>query len=70
MGSRKEFTHRGTIRKPSLGWDWAEQLRETKRHWVSAAQTATGEIVKYRKKDGKRVGGEDVLDLTSIQEYK
>ena len=70
MGSRKEFTHRGKIRKPSLGWGWSEQLRETERHWISAVQTPTGEIVKYRKKDGKRVGGEDILDLTSIKECR
>lgn len=68
MASRKEFTHRGQIRKPSLGWGWSEQLRETDRHWISGRNHTNGEIVKYRKKDGKRLGGEDILDLTSIKE--
>ncbi len=70
MGSRKEFTHRGTIRKTSLGWAWSEALRETPKYWVSAVQLASGKIVKYRKKDGKVVGGEDVLDLSTIRECR
>lgn len=64
------FTHMGLVRRPSLGWQWSERLRETKNHWVSGVVTSNGKILKYRKKDGKLVGGYDILDLTSIKECK
>lgn len=64
----KQSTHRGSVSKPSLGWGWSEALHETSTHWVSHVQTSKGKTIKYRKKDGKCVGGEDILDLTSIKE--
>lgn len=61
----KEFTHKGKITKPTFGWEWSEELRETPRYWVSRVPNT-----KYRKTDGKQVGGGDILNLDSIYEMK
>lgn len=61
----KKSTHKGKIQKPSMGWEWVEELRETRAHWISAIPG-----IRYRKKDGKRVGGEDYLVLDSVVPIK
>lgn len=66
--SKQGYTHKGNVSKPRLGWGWTEKLRETDCYWMSYQHSETGKVVKYRKKDGKCVGGEDYLDLTSIVE--
>jgi hypothetical protein len=35
---------------------------------MSYQHSETGKVVKYRKTDGKVVGGEDYLDLDTIKE--
>lgn len=70
MSRNQGYTHKGTVKKPRLGWAWTEKLRETSRYWLSYQHTETGKIVKYRKTDGKVVGGEDILDLNSIKECR
>lgn len=68
MSRNQGYTHKGTVN--SLGWAWTEKLRETSRYWLSYQHSETGKIVKYRKPDGKVVGGDDYLDLESIKELK
>lgn len=70
MASKKEFTHRGTVRQPTLGWSWCETLRDGGTYWVSSVQCVTGRITKYRKTDGKCVGKDQWLDLETIKESK
>lgn len=65
---QQTFTHRGTVIRSSLNWEWSEKLRETPKYWVSQCPST-----KYRKTDGKRVGlvnGDDRLLLESIVESK
>lgn len=70
MSRNQGYTHKGTVKKPRLGWAWTEKLRETSRYWMSYQHSETGKIVKYRKTDGKAVGGDDYLDLESLKELK
>lgn len=66
----KPFTHRGKIRN-HLGWCWVEQMRDGgQKYWVSAVQSSTGKVTKYRKTDGKAVGLEQWLDLESLYECR
>ena len=68
MSSNPGYTHKGTVKKPRLGWAWTEKLRETSRYWMSYQHSETGKVVKYRKTDGTAGGGDDYLDLESIKE--
>ena len=71
MASKKEFTHRGTVRQPTLGWSWNETLRDGGTYWISSMPcVSTGRTAKYRKTDGKCIGKDQLLDLETIKESK
>ncbi|UDW09754.1 hypothetical protein [Escherichia coli] len=69
MYCKQQYTHKGTIQNKDFGWVWEEKLKDEGNYWVSQdMHSASGKKAKYRKRDGKRVGGDDYLDLESIKE--